>query len=71
MKFRVIFAEKPKDKLEQIKEVADKLSELIKHGDIHLSIGATGRFYIYYYDDRYDEPFRAIKLPPPYGHKSD
>lgn len=65
------FVERPKDKVREIKAVAEQLSKLIEQGYVHLSQGQTGRYYLYHFDENYEEPFRAIMLPTQYEPKGN
>ena len=67
----IFFVERPNDKVKEIKAVAEQLSKLIEQGYVHLSTGQTGRYYLHYFDEKYDEPFRAIMLPTQYKQQSD
>ena len=50
-----------------IKRVADELSAMMRANRVRVSQGASGHYYINYFDDvaarHKQEPFRAIRLP--------
>jgi hypothetical protein len=56
--------------VEYIEKVAEELARLLRANYIHLSKGASGATYIYFFDESKDEPFRAIRLPTAPGATS-